>query len=83
VARWTREQSFKRWGQVGKSILDMDLIVIPVHQVVHWVVATIDMREREVVYYDSLKRTDDNLLEHLVRQVPALQFLGYNLGFLV
>ena len=38
--------------------MDCDLVCVPVHQEVHWVLAVIDIKRREVRYYDSLGGID-------------------------
>ena len=38
--------------------MDCDLVCVPVHQEVHWVLAVIDIKRREVRYYDSLGGVD-------------------------
>ena len=42
--------------------MDCDLVCIPVHQQVHWVLAVIDIKQREVRYYDSLGGKDRSCL---------------------
>ena len=32
----------------------MDLLFVPVHLGVHWCMAVVDMRQRQLAYYDSL-----------------------------
>ena len=38
--------------------MDCDLVCVPVHQEVHWVLAVIDLKRHEVRYYDSLGGVD-------------------------
>ena len=35
-------------------MLDLDRIIIPVHQGLHWVCAVIDLANRCFIYYDSM-----------------------------
>lgn len=55
VRRWTIPQRLKMAGQASPSVLDCDLILVPVHQGMHWVCAIIDIAKRRFVYCDSLK----------------------------
>ena len=52
VSRWTTEK------RLGYSLLGCDLVIVPVHQAMHWVLAVIDIKARLVSYYDSLKGVD-------------------------
>ena len=56
VQRWTTEK------RLGYNIMDCELIVVPVHQELHWVLAVIDLKERLVKYLDSLKGIDRQCL---------------------
>ena len=55
VRRWTMPKRLAVSGQASESILDVDRIVVPVHQGMHWVCAVIDLQQRKFIYYDSLK----------------------------
>ena len=54
VLRWTRSQRLKAAGQPSECVLDLDRIIIPVHQGLHWVCAVIDLANRCFIYYDSM-----------------------------
>lgn len=56
VARWTTEK------RIGYCILDCELVLIPVHQNIHWVLAGIDLVNKTVTYYDSLHGQDHTCL---------------------
>jgi len=56
VSRWTTEK------RLGYKLLDCDLVVVPVHQAMHWVLAVIDIKQREITYLDSLGGVDRNCL---------------------
>lgn len=55
VRRWTR----------STNIFDLDLVLLPVHLGMHWCMACIDMRQRKIVYYDSLGGCNDPCLKLL------------------
>ena len=49
---WTSEK------RLGYKIMDCEVIVVPVHQDMHWVLAVIYMATKEVQYLDSLGGID-------------------------
>jgi hypothetical protein len=55
VRRWTMPKRLASSGQASSCILDVDRIVVPVHQGLHWVCAVIDLQHQKLIYYDSLK----------------------------
>jgi len=55
VKRWTRKV----------DIFAVDLILIPVHLGMHWCLAVIDFKNKEIVYYDSLKGNNTSCLQGL------------------
>jgi len=55
VRRWGLPPALARAGQASTSVLDVDLLVAPVHQGMHWVCAVADLKGRRLLYYDSLK----------------------------
>jgi len=59
--RWTTEK------RLGYRIMDCELIVVPVHQEMHWVLAVINLKERIVSYLDSLKGLDSACQERWAR----------------
>jgi len=60
VRSWTSEK------KLGYCIMNCDLVCIPVHQEVHWVLAVIDIKRREVRYYDSLGGVDRSCMVRLL-----------------
>ena len=63
VHRWTTQT------RLGYDALMCDTIVVPVHQGIHWVLATVELREKRVRLYDSLNGEDHHLLDCLKRWV--------------
>lgn len=55
VKRWTRKV----------DIFLMDLILIPVHLGMHWCLAVVDFKDKEIVYYDSLKGNNSGCIQAL------------------
>jgi sentrin-specific protease 1 len=55
--------------RLGYDALLCDTIVVPVHQGIHWVLATVEPREKRVRLYDSLHGEDRHLLDCLKRWV--------------
>ncbi|KAI6182956.1 hypothetical protein M3Y97_00436000 [Aphelenchoides bicaudatus] len=55
VKRWTRKV----------DIFDFDVLLIPVHLGNHWCLSVIDMKAREINYFDSLGGTNHGCLETL------------------
>ena len=55
VKRWTRRM----------DIFSMDYIMVPVHLGMHWCLATVDMRNKEIRYYDSMGGTNNLCLNAL------------------
>ena len=54
--------SVKRWTR-KVDIFAMDLILIPVHLGMHWCLATVDLKNKQIAYYDSLKGNNTQCLE--------------------
>jgi len=52
VRRWTKKV----------DIFSMDVVVLPVHLGMHWCLAAIDMRKKQIAYYDSLKGNNNQCL---------------------
>eukprot|EP00887_Chlorella_sp_A99_P004848 scaffold4.g4848.t1 len=68
VRRWTLPKRLAAAGQASESVLDCDLIVLPVNQGnSHWTCAVVDLAQRRLVYYDSLLGEDHACLAHLAR----------------
>lgn len=76
VKRWTRKV----------DIFSMDLILIPVHLGMHWCLAVIDFRNKEILYYDSLKGNNAGCIqglkkylqdEHMDKKKTAFDITGW------
>jgi sentrin-specific protease 1 len=63
VREWTTKK------KLGYDALACDTIIVPVHQGIHWVLATVELREKRVRLYDSLLGEDHFLLDCLKRWV--------------
>jgi len=55
VKRWTRKV----------DIFAVDVILVPVHLEMHWCLAVIDFKNKEIVYYDSLKGNNPSCIQGL------------------
>jgi len=57
VKRWTRE---KRLPQGCKTVLDLDILLFPVHlkSRYHWMISIIHVKSRQVIVYNSLRSAD-------------------------
>lgn len=52
----------KRWTRTV-DIFANDVVLVPVHvNDVHWCMAIINMKEKSIKYYDSLSKTNDQVL---------------------
>ena len=58
VSRWTRQKRLRSSGLPGDCVLGNDLIIVPLHQSVHWTLAAIDMRAKRITFYDPVHRDD-------------------------
>lgn len=47
----------------------MQQILIPIHQDVHWCLAVVDVRTKQLQYLDSLQGRDKNVLPALVSPI--------------
>ena len=66
-------RSWTSLKKLGYCIMDCDLVCVPVHQEVHWVLAVIDIKQREVRYYDSLGGKDRTcLVRHFAHTLPVV-----------
>ena len=54
--------SVKRWTQ-GINLFEKELILVPIHQRVHWSLVVIDLRKRSIVYLDSMGQTGKSICE--------------------
>ena len=54
VRRWTSKMRLDRWGQPSATVLECDKLIMPVHLGCHWTCAVINLKEREIWYFDSL-----------------------------
>lgn len=60
--------SVKRWTR-KVDIFAMDVILIPVHLGMHWCLAVIDFKNKEILYYDSLGGNNPACLQALSKYV--------------
>lgn len=67
VRRWTAPAKLKSAHQASASIMDCDLIIVPLHQGNHWVCAVADLANQRLIYMDSLKGRDPLALDMLGR----------------
>lgn len=61
VKRWTRKV----------DIFSFDLLLIPVHLGMHWCLAVIDLKHKQIVYYDSLKGNNSPCIDALRNYLRA------------
>ena len=54
----------KRWTK-HVDLFSKDLILFPIHQAAHWTLMSIDLRKREMIYYDSMHRSGSQFFPHL------------------
>ena len=63
--------SVKRWTR-GVNIFEKEVILLPIHQKVHWSLVVIDMRKQNIVYLDSMGQTGraicDTIFEYLKQE---------------
>lgn len=52
----------KRWTR-GINLFEKEIILVPIHQQVHWSLIEIDLRKRSIVYYDSMGHTGQSICE--------------------
>lgn len=76
VKRWTRKV----------DIFAVDIILVPVHLGMHWCLAVVDFKKKEIVYYDSLKGQNPGAIqglrkyladESLDKKKKAFDFTGW------
>jgi sentrin-specific protease 1 len=59
--------SVKRWTK-KVDVFSKDLVIVPIHcHGNHWTLAVINFKARRFEYYDSLRGSEDRVLEHLRR----------------
>ncbi|XP_028614824.1 sentrin-specific protease 2-like [Grammomys surdaster] len=52
----------KRWTR-GIDLFDKELILVPIHQRVHWSLVVIDLRKQSITYLDSMGQTGQTICE--------------------
>eukprot|EP00793_Prasinoderma_coloniale_P004598 PRCOL_00000359-RA len=68
VKRWTLPARLKARKLPAESVFDVDKIIVPLHQEVHWTVCVIDLRAKRLTFYDSMHHSDVlNALTNLKR----------------
>ena len=58
VKRWTLPARLIARKLPAESVFDMDKIIVPLHQEVHWTVCVIDLRAKRLTFYDSMHHSD-------------------------
>ncbi len=53
VRRWNKPVRLQRGGQLSQSVLDCELIFVPVHKPMHWVLAVIRVQDKVIEFFDS------------------------------
>lgn len=59
----------QKWMRGAGPLASYDYVIIPVHRVCHWTLAVVDVRKRNIAYYDSFGRNEigKQVCEHLSR----------------
>lgn len=60
----------KRWTK-KVDVFSYDIILVPVHLGMHWCMAVVDFRRKEVRYYDSMGSPNDRCLKALLYYLEA------------
>ncbi|KFK30643.1 hypothetical protein AALP_AA6G008600 [Arabis alpina] len=63
-------QALKRWTtkkKLGYHLIDCDIIFVPIHEREHWTLVVINMRERKLLYLDSLYEADTTKMNVLAK----------------
>ena len=63
-------QGVRRWTK-SVDIFSHDYILIPVHLGIHWCLAIVDLRQKEVRYYDSMGGNNNEALSHIKSYLSA------------
>ena len=71
VKRWTRKI----------NIFEMDVILVPVHLGMHWCLAVIDFKNKQLAYYDSMKGNNMQCLEAMRSYLEAESMDKRKIGF--
>lgn len=67
VQRWTAPKRLCEAGVEAETILDVELVVVPIHLLAHFICFIIDVQARVIRCYDSLGHSHDTIAEHLAR----------------
>ncbi|XP_036063198.1 sentrin-specific protease 2-like [Onychomys torridus] len=54
--------SVKRWTR-GIKLFEKEIVLVPIHQKVHWSLIVIDLRKKSIVYFDSMGQTGQSICE--------------------
>lgn len=54
--------SVKRWTR-GINLFEKQLILVPIHQEIHWSLVVIDLRKQSIAYLDSMGQTGKSICE--------------------
>ncbi|XP_068244549.1 LOW QUALITY PROTEIN: sentrin-specific protease 1-like [Palaemon carinicauda] len=66
----TGYSSVRRWTK-KVDVFNHDLLLVPVHLGMHWCLATIDLRDKHIRYYDSMLGDNNRCLEALVKYLES------------
>eukprot|EP00200_Dunaliella_tertiolecta_P009027 CAMPEP_0202371118 /NCGR_PEP_ID=MMETSP1127-20130417/2592_1 /ASSEMBLY_ACC=CAM_ASM_000462 /TAXON_ID=3047 /ORGANISM="Dunaliella tertiolecta, Strain CCMP1320" /LENGTH=710 /DNA_ID=CAMNT_0048967269 /DNA_START=106 /DNA_END=2238 /DNA_ORIENTATION=- len=70
VRRWTLPKRLEKYGQASSCLLECDRLVVPVHcGQTHWACALIDLQQRQLHYFDSLRGSHNGVLDHLAQWI--------------
>jgi Ulp1 protease family, C-terminal catalytic domain len=67
VRRWTSPKKLAAAGHAVSCLLQLDRLVLPVHQGMHWTAALVDLTGQRLVFFDSLGGRDAPLMAALKR----------------
>lgn len=62
--------SVRRWTK-KVDVFNFDLLLVPVHLGMHWCLATVDLRDKHIRYYDSMLGDNNRCLEALVKYLES------------
>ncbi|KAF5830596.1 hypothetical protein DUNSADRAFT_14326 [Dunaliella salina] len=81
VRRWTLPKRLANYGQASSCLLECDRLVVPVHcGQTHWACAVVDLQQRQLHYFDSLRWGDALSWPRLEPQDVPVQNNGSDCG---
>lgn len=63
-------EGMKRWTK-KVNIFEKDIIIVPIHLHVHWCLVVVDLKKKEINYYDSMGNSNDECLQHMKKYLVA------------